>query len=86
MDTREINRLNTRQQVLSSLQDLNQFWVEKNGDIAFIDPSMQEVGPTYALIKSHLLKEWLNKNDLQLIWLVGRGKAALYRKRNKILW
>lgn len=62
---------------LSSLQDLNHFWVDKNGDIAFIDPSMQEVGPAYALIKSQLLKEWLNKNDLQLIWLVG-GEKQLF--------
>lgn len=52
-------------------------WVDTKGDIAFLDPSTKEIGPSYALIRSDLLKDWLETNNLQLIWLIG-GEKQLF--------
>lgn len=47
------------------------------GSPVFIDPSAKEAGPSYALIRSEILEVWLDKNDLQLIWLIG-GEKQLF--------
>lgn len=52
-------------------------WVDSKGNIAFIDPSTKQIGPSYALIRSDLLNAWLIENNLQLIWLNG-GEKQLF--------
>ncbi|MBM6616639.1 NACHT domain-containing protein [Bacillus suaedaesalsae] len=52
-------------------------WLDKNGDLAFLDPSTKIIGPSYALIRSELLKDWLDTNNFQLIWLIG-GEKQLF--------
>ncbi|MEH7255525.1 hypothetical protein V7111_25790, partial [Neobacillus niacini] len=52
-------------------------WVDSSGNLAFIDPSTKEIGPSYALIRSELLNDWLESNNLQLVWLIG-GEKQLF--------
>ncbi|MEC0301244.1 hypothetical protein, partial [Peribacillus frigoritolerans] len=52
-------------------------WVKSDGSPVFFDPSSNSKGPSFALIQSELLKNWLERNDLQLVWLVG-GEKQLY--------
>lgn len=52
-------------------------WVDSKGNLAFIDPSIKEIGPSYALISSELLKNWLESNNLQLVWVIG-GEKQLF--------
>ncbi len=49
-------------------------WIDSNGDLAFIDPSTNTTGPSYALIRTDLLEQWLAKSDLQLVWIIGGEK------------
>jgi hypothetical protein len=49
-------------------------WVGSKGNLAFIDPSVKEIGPSYALLRTDLLNDWLEANDLQLVWLIGGEK------------
>ena len=49
-----------------------------NGDgVIFRDPSLMEKGPSYALIRSQQLDEWLNSEDLEILWLIG-GEKQLF--------
>ncbi|GAA0431319.1 hypothetical protein GCM10008934_21020 [Virgibacillus salarius] len=52
-------------------------WLDMEGSTAFIDPSVNETGPSYGLIRSDLLDQWLEKNNLQIVWLVG-GEKQLF--------
>lgn len=54
-------------------------WINKDKETVFVDPSAQEEGPSVALVRNDLLLEWLEKNDLQLVWLVG-GEKMLFTK------
>lgn len=62
---------------LSLKQDEYGEWIDSKGNLAFIDPSIKELGPSYALIRSDLLNKWLEENNLQLLWLIG-GEKQLY--------
>ncbi|MFD2672617.1 hypothetical protein [Marinicrinis sediminis] len=52
-------------------------WVDSNNNLAFIDPSIKEIGPSYALIRKDIMNEWLEANELQLVWLIG-GEKQLF--------
>ncbi len=49
-------------------------WLDSKENPAFIDPSANTTGPSYALIRSDLLEQWLAKSDLQLVWIIGGEK------------
>lgn len=51
---------------------------EYNGELAFIDPSVEEYGPSYALMQTGLLQKWLEENDLEIVWLIG-GEKLMFR-------
>lgn len=52
-------------------------WISDDGSRIFFDPSYLESGPSAALCDATKLKEWLNKNNSLLIWLIG-GEKGLY--------
>lgn len=54
-------------------------WVNEQEETVFIDPSISEVGPSFALIKKDVFLEWLKKNDLEILWLIGGEKQLLGR-------
>jgi len=47
---------------------------ESEGQRAFIDPSLQEYGPSYGLIQTEILQKWLEDNDMEIVWLIGGEK------------
>ena len=56
----------------------NQFGNWRVGeDIVFSDPSVEEYGPSYALMQTDALEEWMAKNDLKILWLIG-GEKQLF--------
>ncbi|WP_436371796.1 AVAST type 2 anti-phage system protein Avs2 [Cytobacillus sp. BC1816] len=60
-------------------------WVDTNGTNAFLDPSNKEKGPSYALVRSELLIEWLEENNLKLIWLIGGEKQLFTSMANRFI-
>ena len=50
---------------------------ENNDGVIFRDPSLMEKGPGYALIRNQQLDEWLNSEDLAILWLIG-GEKQLF--------
>ena len=56
--------------------DDNGSW-ENDDKVIFKDPSLMENGPSYALISSQHLDEWLNNEDLAILWLIG-GEKQLF--------
>ena len=56
--------------------DDNGSWENDDG-VIFKDPSLMENGPSYALIRSQQLDEWLNNEDLAILWLIG-GEKQLF--------
>lgn len=46
-------------------------------DIVFTDPSIEEYGPNYALMQTEALNEWMAKNKLKILWLIG-GEKQLF--------
>lgn len=46
-------------------------------DIVFTDPSVEEYGPSYALMKTDALEEWMARNNLRILWLIG-GEKQLF--------
>lgn len=58
-------------------------WVDRNGHLAFFDPSISEQGPSYALIRTDLLLSWLEQQGLQLVWLIGGEKYISVNKSTK---
>ena len=46
-------------------------------DIVFTDPSVKEYGPSYALMQTDALNEWMAKNNLKILWLIG-GEKQLF--------
>ncbi|MDE0118794.1 MAG: hypothetical protein OXM55_02150 [Bdellovibrionales bacterium] len=63
-------------------------WVNSNQIPVFKNPSLKEKGPSYPLIKKDVLCEWLNKENLCLVWLIGgqkslcRAKPGLFKNHN----
>ena len=54
----------------------NGSWENDDG-VIFRDPSLMEKGPSYALIRSQQLDEWLNSEGLAILWLIG-GEKQLF--------
>ncbi|MFC7047868.1 hypothetical protein [Emcibacter nanhaiensis] len=52
-------------------------WENEFGEVTFLDPSVVEQGPSYGLVRSEPFQNWLKKEKLKLIWLVG-GEKYLY--------
>jgi len=47
---------------------------EHEGELVFFDPSLEEYGPSYALMRSDILQNWLEDNDMEIVWLIGGEK------------
>ena len=47
---------------------------EYEGKLAFFDPSLEEYGPSYALMRTEVLEKWLEDNDMEIAWLIGGEK------------
>lgn len=45
--------------------------------LVFLDPSVNEYGPSYALMRGNVLREWMAKNGLKIMWLIG-GEKQLF--------
>lgn len=46
-------------------------------NMAFLDPSINEYGPSYALMSENVLNDWMTNNKLKIMWLVG-GQKQLF--------
>ena len=51
-------------------------WGNEDG-VVFRDPSVKQDGPSYALIDSRKLNEWLDENGLDILWLIDGEKELL---------
>ncbi len=47
---------------------------EHGGELVFFDPSLEEYGPSYALMRADFLQKWLEDNDMEIVWLIGGEK------------
>ncbi len=50
---------------------------ESDDGVIFRDPSIKQDGPSYALMDSQKLDEWLEKNGLEILWLIGGEKLLI---------
>ena len=57
-------------------------WKNDEG-VIFADPSLVDKGPSYALIRSQQLDEWLDKKGLAILWLIGGEKQMFSHNRGK---
>ena len=57
-------------------------WKNDEG-VIFKDPSLVENGPSYAVIRSQQLNEWLNSQNLAILWLIGGEKQMFSHNRSK---
>lgn len=48
-------------------------WEHKEQPV-FFDPSLEEYGPSYALMRTDKLQKWLEDNDMEIVWLIGGEK------------
>lgn len=53
-------------------------WINGQGETIFLDPSIAENGPSFALIKKDVFCEWLEKNGFEILWLIG-GEKQLFQ-------
>lgn len=47
------------------------------GQLVFIDPSLEKYGPSYALMRADKLQKWLDENEMEIVWLIGGEKQML---------
>ena len=47
---------------------------EYKKQLVFFDPSLEEYGPSYALMRTEKLQKWLEDNDLEIVWLIDGEK------------
>lgn len=59
---------------LCNLPDAPNIWTNEAGEKVFIAPYSPEGDNNYALINADIFMSWMDKNDFQLIWLVGGEK------------
>lgn len=64
-----INDLN-----LSLSEDNFGAWLNENGEVEFLDPSVKEKGASFALIKTYSFQKWLDERDMEILWLIGGEK------------
>lgn len=50
---------------------------ESKEQLVFCDPCVDENGPSYALIKTEEIQEWLEDNDMEIVWLISGGKEMI---------
>ncbi|MEX0799278.1 MAG: hypothetical protein WD025_07520 [Bacteriovoracaceae bacterium] len=62
----------------SSIEDIG-CWKGEKGQVIFLDPSVKNSGPSYALIAKQEFQTWLSENELEVIWLIG-GEKQLFGK------
>lgn len=55
-------------------------WTNIKGELVFLDPSTMKEGPSYGLIRKDIMQQWLEENDLQIVWLIG-GEKQLFTYR-----
>jgi hypothetical protein len=55
-------------------------WKNGKKETVFMDPSVSNKGPSYGLIRKDIFVDWLNKNDLMIIWLIGGEKNLIPQK------
>lgn len=55
-------------------------WTNAKGELVFLDPSTKKEGPSYGLIRKDIMQQWLEENDLQIVWLIG-GEKQLFTYR-----
>lgn len=53
-------------------------WHDDKGDVVFLDPSIAEDGPSFALVKKTNFLNWLDENNLEIVWLIG-GEKQLFK-------
>ncbi len=53
-------------------------WHNDQGESIFLDPSVAEEGPSFALIKKSAFLSWLDENDLEVLWLIGGEKQLFH--------
>ncbi|WP_417536577.1 AVAST type 2 anti-phage system protein Avs2 [Methylophaga sp.] len=53
-------------------------WCNSKGEIVFQDPSIVEGGPSFALVQKEAFLNWLDENDLEILWLIG-GEKQLFK-------
>ncbi len=51
-------------------------WYQGEAEV-FIDPCLEEYGPAYALMRSDVVKQWLDEHDMEMAWLIG-GEKQLF--------
>ena len=62
----------------------NEFGSWRNDDgVVFCDPSVKQYGPSYALMDSQKLIEWLDENELDILWLIGGEKELFLSDMSK---
>lgn len=52
-------------------------WRDSQGVDIFADPSLEEKGPSFALVKKDAFLKLLDKNGLEILWLIGGEKQCL---------
>lgn len=64
-------------------RDLGHFseW-KKARETVFIDPGVDEEGPSYALYKCDEILEWTKKNKMEIVWIIG-GEKQLYAPNDR---
>ena len=53
-------------------------WCNDQNEVVFLDPSIAEEGPSFALIKKGPFLNWLDENDFEILWLIG-GEKQLFK-------
>ncbi len=56
---------------------------EHEGKLLFFDPSLEEYGPSYALMRTDHLQKWLEDNDMEIAWLIGGEKQMFSSGANQ---
>lgn len=56
-------------------------WCNAQKQDVFLDPSTAEKGPSFALIKKEAFMNWLDENDLEVLWLIG-GEKQLFKSHS----
>ena len=57
-------------------------WCDSQGEIVFHDNIAQNGTSSFAMVSKESLLNWLNENDLELVWLIG-GEKQLIRTGSK---
>jgi hypothetical protein len=59
------------------------YWLNKNRDLVFLDPSVSEHGPSVGLIDQKSILDILKQNNYKLVWFIGGEKQMFSNNSNK---